>query len=100
MISYQLLTPYSCDPDDVQKTVESQRTSLFFSDVQARGYYPAYANRMFEEKGVELVIEPGDLEVIRENPVDFVSLVTICPVQSAHIQNDWKVLLESDHWWD
>ncbi|EPH92852.1 glycoside hydrolase family 1 protein [Enterococcus sp. AZ154] len=73
MISYQLLTPYSCDPDDVQKTVESQRTSLFFSDVQARGYYPAYANRMFEEKGVELVIEPGDLEVIRENPVDFVS---------------------------
>jgi len=41
--------------------------------VQARGYYPAYANRMFEEKGVELVIEPGDLEVIRENPVDFVS---------------------------
>ncbi|HEN8339457.1 TPA: family 1 glycosylhydrolase, partial [Enterococcus faecium] len=57
MISYQLLVPYSCDPDDIQKTIEQQRTSLFFSDVQARGYYPAYTQRMFEEKGVNLKIE-------------------------------------------
>ncbi|MHC5374103.1 glycoside hydrolase family 1 protein [Enterococcus sp. LJL120] len=73
MISYQLLVPYSCDPDDVQKTVESQRTSLFFSDVQARGYYPAYTKRMFEEKGVELAVEVGDEEILRQYPVDFIS---------------------------
>ena len=73
MISYQLLIPYSCDPDDVQKTVESQRTSLFFSDVQARGYYPQYAARMFEEKGVVLQTEVGDEEILRAYPVDFVS---------------------------
>lgn len=73
MISYQLLIPYSCDPDDVQKTVESQRTSLFFSDVQARGYYPAYTKRMLEEKGVTLQIERGDEEIMRAYPVDFVS---------------------------
>lgn len=73
MISYQLLTPYSCDPDDIQATVENQRTSLFFSDVQARGKYPFYAKRMFEEKGVQLVIEEGDLDIIQSNPVDFVS---------------------------
>lgn len=73
MISYQLLLPYSCDPDDIQRTVEKQRESLFFSDVQARGYYPAYTWRMLEEKGVELVIEPGDEEILRANPVDFVS---------------------------
>lgn len=73
MISYQLLIPYSCDPDDVQKTVESQRTSLFFSDVQARGYYPAYTKRMLEEKGVTLQVERGDEEIMREYPVDFVS---------------------------
>lgn len=73
MISYQLLVPYSCDPDDIQKTVESQRTSLFFSDVQARGYYPAYTNRMFEEKGVVLSTEVGDEEILRQYPVDFIS---------------------------
>lgn len=73
MISYQLLVPYSCDPDDVQKTMDYQRTSLFFSDVQARGYYPAYTNRMFEEKGVKLIMETGDEEILRTYPVDFVS---------------------------
>lgn len=73
MISYQLLVPYSCDPDDVQKTVESQRTSLFFSDVQARGAYPAYTKRLFEEKGVVLNVESEDLKEMADHPVDFVS---------------------------
>lgn len=73
MISYQLLVPYSCDPDDVQKTVEHQRTSLFFTDVLARGKYPFYTNRMLEEKNVTLSIEEGDLDLIREHTVDFVS---------------------------
>lgn len=73
MISYQLLVPYSCDPDDVQKTVTSQRDSLFFSDVQARGEYPAYTNRMFEEKGVQLEVEIGDEEILSQHPVDYIS---------------------------
>lgn len=73
MISYQLLVPYSCNPDDIQATVENQRTSLFFSDVQARGYYPAYTARMFEEKNVVLETQPEDEHILREYPVDFVS---------------------------
>lgn len=73
MISYQLLMPYSCDPDDVQLTVEKQRESLFFSDVQARGYYPAYTKRLFAEKGVKLEVKQGDEEILRAYPVDYVS---------------------------
>ncbi|MCM3601048.1 6-phospho-beta-glucosidase [Robertmurraya korlensis] len=73
MISYQLLVPYSCDPDDIQKTVEKQRESLFFTDVQARGYYPAYTARMLAEKNVVLETEPEDEPIMRENPVDFIS---------------------------
>lgn len=73
MISYQLLVPYSCDPDDVQATVEKQRHALFFSDVQARGYYPAYTARMLAEKNVVLEMEPEDEQVMREYPVDYVS---------------------------
>lgn len=73
MISYQILVPYSCHPDDVQKTVEKERETLFFSDVQARGYYPAYTARMLEERNVVLEMEPEDEQVIRDYPVDFVS---------------------------
>lgn len=73
MISYQLLVPYSCDPDDVQATVEKQRHALFFSDVQARGYYPAYTARMLAEKNVVVETQPEDEQLMREYPVDYVS---------------------------
>ncbi len=73
MVSYQLLVPYSCNPDDIWKTVEEQRVTLLFTDVQARGYYPAYAVRFFREKGVELKMETGDEEILRQYPVDFIS---------------------------
>ncbi len=73
MVSYQLLVPYSCNPDDIWKTVVEQRLTLLFTDVQARGYYPAYAARFFREKGVELKVEEGDEEILRQYPVDFIS---------------------------
>lgn len=73
MVSYTLFVPYSCSPDDVQKTMERQRDALLFSDVQARGYYPAYAARMFAEKQIVLEIEPGDEQMLRDYPVDYVS---------------------------
>ena len=40
MISYQMPVPYSCSPDDVLAAAETQRLTLLFSDIQARGYYP------------------------------------------------------------
>lgn len=95
MISYQLLLPNTCNPEDVQATVEAQRTSLFFSDVQARGYYPAYTARMFKEKGVVLKTEPGDAQILRENPVDYVSFsyymsstISAHPEQLTHAEGN------------
>ena len=73
MISYQILYPHSCHPDDLQACEEAQRVSLFFSDVQARGYYPAWTDRMFAAKGVVLEKAVGDDEILRQYPVDFVS---------------------------
>lgn len=73
MLSYQLLVPYSCNPDDIQATVDEQRVTLLFSDVQARGYYPAYAARFFADRGVSLQVLEGDEEVLREHTVDFIS---------------------------
>ncbi|MDF1510106.1 6-phospho-beta-glucosidase [Robertmurraya sp. DFI.2.37] len=88
MISYQLLVPYSCDPDDIQKTIEKQRESLFFTDVLARGYYPAYTARMFAEKSVKLETEPEDEQMIKEFPVDFISFsYYMSSAVSAHPEN-------------
>jgi 6-phospho-beta-glucosidase len=46
--------PYSCKPEDVWTALEKDRENLFFIDVQARGTYPAYAARVFREKGVTI----------------------------------------------
>lgn len=73
MVSYTVFYPYSCDPDDVQKTMERQREALLFSDVQARGYYPSYTARILAEKNVVLEVEPGDEQILQEYPVDYVS---------------------------
>ncbi|VFS44242.1 cryptic 6-phospho-beta-glucosidase [Enterobacter cancerogenus] len=52
--------------------LEKDRENLFFIDVQARGRYPAYSARVFREKGVVIVKDPGDDELLT-NTVDFVS---------------------------
>lgn len=65
MISYQMPIPYSCDPDDVWKAMKLQRETLFFSDVQVRGYYPSYTARWFEEMGIEIHMEPEDEKILK-----------------------------------
>ncbi|MGV2990223.1 6-phospho-beta-glucosidase [Vibrio sp. E150_011] len=64
--------PYSCKPEDVKMALDKDRENLFFIDVQARGYYPSYAQRTFNDKGVVLDIRDGDLEIL-SNTVDFIS---------------------------
>lgn len=92
MISYQLPIPYSCDPDDIQKAVSLQRETLFFSDVQARGYYPSYTARWFRDMGVEIRTEEGDEAILRENPVDYVSFsYYMSTAASAHPERYSKV---------
>ncbi len=64
---------YSCNPKDVFMAMNKDRENLLFIDVQARGYYPSYSKRVFKEKNVKLKIEDGDLEILKNNPVDFIS---------------------------
>ncbi len=88
MVSYTVFYPYSCDPEDIQKTMERQRDALLFSDVQARGYYPAYTARMLAEKNVILEMEPEDEQILRDYPVDYVSFsYYMSSAVSAHPEN-------------
>ncbi|MGI9947714.1 6-phospho-beta-glucosidase [Vibrio hyugaensis] len=64
--------PYSCKPEDVFTAMQKDRENLFFIDVQSRGYYPSYAQKVFDEKDVKLEILEEDYETLK-NTVDFIS---------------------------
>ena len=65
--------PYSCKPEDVWEALQRNRVGFFFVDVQARGYYPSYALKEMERKGIMPKMERGDEEILRQYPVDFIS---------------------------
>lgn len=63
----------TCNPLDVMEEIQQDHENLFFSDVQVRGKYPSYAQRFFKQNGIELKIEDGDLKLLAQYPVDFMS---------------------------
>ena len=64
---------YTCNPDDVWKSIQIDREGYFFIDVQARGYYPRYALKQMEREGTMPIMEDGDQELLKDNTVDFIS---------------------------
>ncbi|MGX6970580.1 6-phospho-beta-glucosidase [Vagococcus bubulae] len=64
---------YTPKPEDVWASRKADRENYFFIDVQSRGEYPTYALKEMERKGIELPIQEGDLELLKEHTVDFVS---------------------------
>lgn len=64
--------PLTPNPDDVIANMEQDRHNLYFIDVQARGAYPKYLNRYFKENGIQIQMEEGDEEILK-NSVDFIS---------------------------
>ena len=73
MIAYKTVYPYTCNPADVIAAEEEKRKEFFFSDVQARGYYPSYIWKFFEENNLNIVMEEGDEDIIKSYPIDFIS---------------------------
>lgn len=65
--------PYTCNPKDVWEALAAEQENYFFVDVQARGYYPSYAVSRLSKKGIFPVMEPGDEEILKRHPVDFIS---------------------------
>lgn len=63
--------PATCHPDDVFGAYEFRRKALMFSDVTCRGYYPNYAQSIFDEYGFTLKMELGDEKWLKENTSDY-----------------------------
>lgn len=64
--------PYTCNPDDIFQGMEKDRESYFFIDVQSRGEYPGYAKRFFKDHNLNIVMEQGDTELLKNNTVDYI----------------------------
>lgn len=65
--------PNTCKPEDVEKTLKRNLDNYFFADVQVFGKYPPLILKRFEREGIHIEMLPGDLEILAENTVDFVS---------------------------
>jgi 6-phospho-beta-glucosidase len=60
-------------PDDVWMAVRNERPSTYFSDVFMKGSYPYYMKRFFREHQVEIRMEDGDLQLLKDNTADFLA---------------------------
>lgn len=73
MLAYQPTYAYTCDPKDQLFVMEASRKSLFYSDVQTGGHYPAYRLKEYERAGIKLEDTPEDYELLEKYSADFLS---------------------------
>ena len=72
MSMFGLSYPLTCNPEDVLLSQASmRRINWYCSDVQVRGEYPSYAEKIWKELGVTIAMEPGDAQILKEGTVDF-----------------------------
>ncbi len=64
--------PATCDPDDVLATLDARRNTFMYTDIMADGVYPAFLRKMWKDHGTTPVMQDGDLEIIRDNTVDYI----------------------------
>ncbi|MGC4151891.1 MAG: family 1 glycosylhydrolase [Propionicimonas sp.] len=73
MLTMLTTYPNTCHPDDVAATQAKERMLYLCTDVQAEGEYPRLALRALEKKGITIPFAPGDRELLKAHPVDFIS---------------------------
>lgn len=72
MVAWIPCYPYSCNPDDMIVSVEEMHDRTYFADVQVRGHYPAYAEKIWERTNSKPKILDGDEKILAEGTVDYI----------------------------
>ncbi len=72
MVLGALSYPMTPKPEDMTAMMEADRNVMFFSDVQARGYYPSYVKKLWEREDICIQMEPEDENLLRHT-VDYIS---------------------------
>jgi len=73
MLAYSLTYANTCNPNDVIEAWKTSANNYFYTDVQCRGYYPAYKLKEFEREGIQIVKEDGDDELLLKGKVDYLA---------------------------
>ncbi|GHU36762.1 glycosyl hydrolase [Bacilli bacterium] len=74
MIIYATTYSFDANPINQLATLQyNQAFNYFCADVQVRGEYPAYTDRLLKENGVQpLEMDEGDLALLKAYPVDYI----------------------------
>lgn len=73
MLARMTTYPATNNPDDILKAQKLNQMNLFFTDVHAKGEYPFFMKRYFEENDIHIQKEVGDNEILKAHTVDFIS---------------------------
>ena len=79
--------PDTCHPLDMQEYQKSNYQQYYFSDLMCRGYYSNRAKAFLKNKGVELVMEAGDEELLMSGKVDYLAFSYYMTINATHIYN-------------
>lgn len=74
MISAKGVYPLRPTPEDAVLEMQKKDELDFFTHVHARGEYPYYIKRIFDENNIKLNITDEDKKLLKENTVDYLSL--------------------------
>ena len=63
----------TCDPKDTMEQIKmDHQFKDFFTDVQCRGYYPAFKKKELERCNIVLKTQKGDKEILKQGTVDYI----------------------------
>ncbi|WP_347300868.1 6-phospho-beta-glucosidase [Dolosigranulum savutiense] len=65
--------PNTPHPRDVKAAQDDNRENYSLIDVQSRGEYPSYVLKKLERNNIDLPIQEGDMKLLKEHTVDFIS---------------------------
>ena len=74
MVADGTFYPATCKPEDVILTMKKNRMQYYFTDVQLRGEYPVFALRYFEDNNIDLKVQNGDEDLLKNNVMDFMAI--------------------------
>jgi 6-phospho-beta-glucosidase len=73
MLAYSQIYGLTPDPADQLKAIQEMDKTLFYSDVQTGGHYPAQRLAYYKREGVVLDDKPEDYELLAKYSADFLS---------------------------
>jgi Beta-glucosidase/6-phospho-beta-glucosidase/beta-galactosidase len=71
MLSLSPIYAASCRPADIFSAYELRRRSLFYSDIQLQGEYPAYFSRIAKEHNISIQMDRDDQTILQQGVCDY-----------------------------